>query len=191
MINRELMSMANLCLTCRSTSNVPLEEEGNDDHEEDISDGEDAVDGGVDDDDDTAVDENPTTSAPLQAPRRPALPATSAASPSRPVPATKRKKAVDKIDQEMLSALSKAQQAQSAILNEITKSGATDMTDDAETKFAESTIMTLRRFSPYKRALAKAKIQQILLEVEFGEPPEVQPLQTSKYVGNALGALYP
>ena len=79
------------------------------------------------------------------------------------------------------------------MMTQMTGTGSTNPPQaDDSSLFAEAIAISLRGFSQFKRAVAKAKIQQLMLDIEFGNDmpvPEDLP-NTSASVSNALRTLY-
>ena len=138
--------------TYRSVSNVEFDESV-----------EDQADDPVDDNDDEFLQPSnePGPSQPSQTP--PVSGKTSSsqhATFNLPEQTTSKKRARrnDPIDEDLMLALNSAQKTQTVLLNEIKKC------DDEDSLFAQSIASSLKRLTPYKKALAKSKIQQVLLD---------------------------
>ena len=113
-----------------------------------------------------------------------------AASP-RPQKKSQKRKS-ESIDSEMLNMLGMmAQEAQKTLLQQMSANETVTVADDCS-HFAEALAITLRRLPPYRKALAKVKIQQVMLEIEFGGDAlgVSTPCTPSASVGNAYRALY-
>ncbi|KAJ8049123.1 hypothetical protein HOLleu_01724 [Holothuria leucospilota] len=77
----------------------------------------------------------------------------------------KRKTATDDVDRSLLDFIAEAEQTQASLLEKVTPEPSAD---NEENLMGKSVAAALRRLTPYKRAFAKVKIQELLFEIEFG-----------------------
>lgn len=96
----------------------------------------------------------------------------------------RKRSATDDAETQIIAMMQKAQQAQESLIENFTNDN-----NDECSHFATALGIQLRRFSAYKRAVAKLKIQQVMLDVEFSND-SLSSASTSASIGNAYRALY-
>ena len=81
------------------------------------------------------------------------------------MPKQKKPNKINQFDDQLLTLVSTAQESQQMLMTQMSGTGTNPVQVDDCSLFAEALAISLRGFSQYKRVVAKARIQQLMLDI--------------------------